>query len=302
MQTREVTGTIERGTIIVGVNTTESGVKGAKAIMDYYIQDKNKYQIFAYLQIGDNDNLHTIFDNIIECQYSKLEDWFKQCIKDDIKRGNLRKLFKNYEVRLNNGITFQNYEVAEAILLDDTDNGYNTAINWNILNVVFNDCMNKKIKKISLSADIVVRSGCFENVIRTTIIGNTVGVITFIKSLGSERSQYYDCEVTYDSIITSIKLKMMESGKQLDINVSIIHSNRFAERELESFIISKANSVKFINKESSIREPLRDMQVRDAIELDTKISLSTGVESTQFSDFFWRNLGRRGQYGLIYFS
>ena len=299
MQTKEIRGTIEQGTIIIGVNTTESGVKEGKAIMDYYLQEKNMYQVFVYLQIGNNDELYTIFDNIIECQYSKLEDWFKQCLKDAVKNGSLRKLFKQYDANINNGNTLQNYEIAEAILIESTDYGYNTAVNWKILNEVFNDCMNKKVKKVSLSVDIIIRSRCFENVIGTTIIGSTISVITFIRNLGLEKTQYYDCEVTYDKLVTGIKLKMIENGKQLAVNVSIKHNNRFVERELESFIISKASKLDFINRELSIHVPMMNMQMGDALALDRKISLSTGVQSTQFSNFYWQGLGRKGQNGLF---
>ena len=299
MQTKEIRGTIDNGTIIVSINTTESGVKAGKAIMDYYLQGKNNYQIFVYLQIGNSDELHTIFDNIIECQYSKLEDWFKQCLKNEVKSGSLRKLFKSYDTRLNNGNTLQNYEVAESILLNNTECGYTTAVNWEILNLIFNDCMNRKIKNISFSTGIIVRNDCFENVIRTTIIGSTISVITFIKNLGLEKTQYYDCEVTYDKLVTSIKLKMMENGKQLVINVNIKHSNRLLERELESFIISKASKVVFINKEIDVQAPMMNMQLRDALSLDRNMSLSTGTQSNQFSNFYWQNLGRDGQSNLF---
>lgn len=299
MQIKEIMGTIESGTIIVGVNTTESGVKAGKAIMDYYMQDKNRYQVFAYLQIGTNDELYTIFDDIIECYYSKLEDWFKQCIKNGVKSGSLRKLFKSYDTKLNNGNTLQNYEIAESILLNNTECGYTTAVNWEIINLVFNDCMNKKVKNISLSTGIIIRSDCFEDVIRTSIIGSTISVITFIKNLGLEKTQYYDCEVTYDSLVTSIKLKMIENGEELTINVSIKHNNRLAERELESFIISKATRVKFINREMDVQAPMMSIQMRDALTLDRNISLSTGIQSDQFSNFYWQNLGRGGQDNLF---
>lgn len=299
MQTKEIRGTIEQGTIIVSINTTESNCKDAKAIMDYYLQGKNNYQVFVYLQIGNSDELHTIFDNTIECQYSKLEDWFKQCLKNGVKSGSLRKLFKSYDTRLNNGNTLQNYEIAESILLNSTECGYTTAVNWEILNLVFNDCMNKKIKNISLSTGIIVRSDCFEDVIRISIIGSTISVITFIKNLGLEKTQYYDCEVTYDLLVTSIKLKMVENGKQLVINVNIKHSNRLLERELESFIISKASKVVFINKEIDVQAPMMNMQLRDALSLDRNMSLSTGMQSNQFSNFYWQNLGRGEQDNLF---
>ena len=55
MQIKAINGDITRGTILAGINTTESGVKSGKAIMDYYLQGKNRYQIFAYLQIGNSD-------------------------------------------------------------------------------------------------------------------------------------------------------------------------------------------------------------------------------------------------------
>lgn len=299
MQTKEIRGTIDNGTIIIGVNTTESNCKDAKAIMDYYLQEKNMYQVFVYLQIGNNDELYTIFDNIIECQYSKLEDWFKQCLKNGVKNGSLRKLFKQYDASINNGNTLQNYEIAETILIDCTECGYNTAVNWEMLNIVFNDCINKKAKKISLSTGIIVRNDCFENIIRTSIIGSTISVITFIKNLGLEKTQYYDCEVTYDSLVTSIKLKMMENGKQLVINVNIKHSNRLLERELESFIISKASKVVFINKEIDVQAPMMNMQLRDVLSLDRNISLSTGIQSDQFSNYYWQSLRRNGQNNLF---
>lgn len=299
MQTKEIRGTVDSGTIIIGVNTTESGVKAGKAIMDYYLQGKNNYQVFVYLQIGNSDELHTIFDNIIECQYSKLEDWFKQCLKNGVKSGSLRKLFKSYDTKLNNGNTLQNYEIAESILLNNTECGYTTAVNWEILNLVFNDCMNKKVKNISLSTGIIIRSDCFEDVIRTSIIGSTISVITFIKNLGLEKTQYYDCEVTYDSLVTSIKLKMIENGEELTINVSIKHNNRLAERELESFIISKATRVKFINREMDVQAPMMSIQMRDALTLDRNISLSTGIQSDQFCNYYWQSLGRNRQNNLF---
>lgn len=299
MQTKEIRGTIDSGTIIIGVNTTESGVREGKAIMDYYLQEKNMYQVFVYLQIGKSDELYTVFDNIIECQYSKLEDWFKQCLKNGVKNGSLRKLFKQYDASINNGNTLQNYEIAETILIDSTECGYNTAVNWEMLNIVFNDCINKKVQKVSLSTGIIVRNDCFENVIRTTIIGSTISVITFIKNLGLEKTQYYDCEVTYDKLVTSIKLKMMENGKQLAVNVSIKHNNRLAERELESFIISKATRVKFINREMDVQAPMMSIQMRDALTLDRNISLSTGIQSNQFCNYYWQSLGRNRQNNLF---
>lgn len=299
MQTKEIRGTIASGTIIIGVNTTESGCKDAKAIMDYYLQEKNMYQVFVYLQIGNNDELHTIFDNIIECQYSKLEDWFKQCLKNGVKNGSLRKLFKQYHASISNGNTLQNYEIAETILIDCTECGYNTAVNWEMLNIVFNDCMNKKAKKIVLSTGIIVRSNCFENVIRTTIIGSTISVITFIRNLGLEKTQYYDCEVTYDKLVTSIKIKMMKNGEELTVNVSIKHNNRLAEREFESFIISKASRVNFINREMDIQAPMMNIQMTDALTIDRNISLSTGIQSDQFSNYYWQSLGRNRQNNLF---
>lgn len=299
MQTKEIRGTIEQGTIIVSINTTESNCKDAKAIMDYYLQGKNNYQVFVYLQIGNSDELHTIFDNTIECQYSKLEDWFKQCLKNGVKSGSLRKLFKSYDTRLNNGNTLQNYEVAESILLNNTECGYTTAVNWEILNLIFNDCMNRKIKNISLSTGIIVRSDCFEDVIRTSIIGSTISVITFIKNLGLEKTQYYECEVTYDKLVTSIKIKMMKNGEELTVNVSIKHNNRLAERKFESFIISKASRVNFINREMDVQAPMMNIQMIDALTLDRNISLATGIQSDQFSNFYWQNLGRDGQNNLF---
>ena len=89
MQIKAINGDLTRGTILAGINTTESGVKSGKTIMDYYLQGKNRYQVFAYLQIGNSDELYTIFDNTIDCQYSKLEDWFKQCLKNCIRDGGL---------------------------------------------------------------------------------------------------------------------------------------------------------------------------------------------------------------------
>lgn len=299
MQVKSNNGNINKGTIIVGINTTESGVKSGKAIMDYYLQGKNRYQIFAYLQIGNSDELYTIFDNTIDCQYSNLEDWFKQCLKNCIRDGGLRKLFRTYENTLNNGNTLKNYEITESILIETTENGYNSAVNWEVLNRVFNDCMNKKVQKISLNTSIIVRSSGFESEIETSIIGSTIGVITFIKKLGLEQAQYYDCEITYDKLITNIKLKMKESGKQFVINININHSNRLAERELESFIVSKANSVNFINKEKDIQAPMMNMQLRDALNLDKNISLSSGMQTTQFSNYYWQNLGRNGQGNLF---
>lgn len=299
MQVKSNNGNINKGTIIVGINTTESGVKSGKAIMDYYLQGKNRYQIFAYLQMGKSDELYTIYDNTIECQYSKLEDWFKQCLKNCIRDGGLRKLFRTYENTLNNGNTLKNYEITESILIETTENGYNSAVNWEVLNRVFNDCMNKKVQKISLNTSIIVRSSGFESEIETSIIGSTIGVITFIKKLGLEQAQYYDCEITYDKLITNIKLKMKESGKQFVINININHSNRLAERELESFIVSKANSVNFINKEKDIQAPMMNMQLRDALNLDKNISLSSGMQTTQFSNYYWQNLGRNGQGNLF---
>lgn len=297
MQIKAIKGDITRGTILAGINTTESGVKSGKAIMDYYLQGKNRYQIFAYLQMGNSDELYTIFDNIVECPYSKLEDWFKQCLKNCIRDGGLRKLFRAYEKTLNNGNTLQSYEIAESILIDITENGYNSAVNWEALNRVFNDCMNKKVQRISLNTSIIVRSG-FENEIKTSIIGSTVGVITFIKKLGLEQAQYYDCEITYDKLITSIKLKMKESSKQLVVNININHSNRLAERELESFIVSKASSVNFINREKDVQTPMMNMQLRDALNLDKNMSLSSGMQTNQFSNYYWQNLGRNKQSNL----
>lgn len=294
MQTKEIRGTIDSGTIIIGVNTTESGVREGKTIMDYYLQEKNMYQVFVYLQIGNNDELYTIFDNIIECQYSKLEDWFKQCLKNGVKKGSLRKLFKQYDASINNGNTLQNYEIAETILIDSTE--YTTAVNWKLLNQVFNDCI---YKKISLSTGIIVRNDCFENVIRTTIIGSTISVITFIRNLGLEKTQYYDCEVTYDKLVTSIKIKMMKNGEELTVNVSIKHNNRLAEREFESFIISKASRVNFINREMDIQAPMMNIQMTDALTIDRNISLSTGIQSDQFSNYYWQSLGRNRQNNLF---
>lgn len=299
MQIKAIKGDITRGTILAGINTTESGVKSGKAIMDYYLQGKNRYQIFAYLQMGNSDELYTIYDNTIDCQYSKLEDWFKQCLKNCIRDGGLRKLFRTYENTLNNGNTLQSYEIAESILIDITENGYNSAVNWEALNRVFNDCMNKKVQKISLNTSIIVRSSGFESEIGTSLIGSTIGVITFIKKLGLEQAQYYDCEVTYDKLITNIKLKIKESGKQLVVNININHNNRLAERELESFIVSKASSVNFINKEKDIQTPMMNMQLRDALYLDKNMSLSSGMQTTQFSDYYWQNLGRNKQSNLF---
>ena len=298
MQIKAINGDLTRGTILAGINTTESGVKSGKAIMDYYLQGKNRYQVFAYLQIGNSDELYTIFDNTIECQYSKLEDWFKQCLKNCIRDGGLRKLFRNYENTLNNGNTLQSYEITESILIETAENGYNSAVNWEVLNKVFNDCMNKKVQRISLNTSIIVRSNGFESEIGTSIIGSTISVITFIKKLGLEQAQYYDCEITYDKLITSIKLKMKESGKQLVVNININHDNRLAERELESFIVSKANRVIFINKENDVQTPMMNMQLRDALNLDKNISLSSGMQTTQFSNYYWQNLGRNKQSHL----
>lgn len=299
MQIKAINGDLTRGTILAGINTTESGVKSGKAIMDYYLQGKNRYQVFAYLQIGNSDELYTIFDNTIDCQYSKLEDWFKQCLKNCIKDGGLRKLFRNYENTLNNGNTLQSYEITESILIETAENGYNSAVNWEVLNRVFNDCMNKKIQRISLNTSIIVRSSDYESEIGTSIIGSTIGVITFIKKLGLEQAQYYDCEITYDKLITSIKLKMKESGKQLAVNININHDNRLAERELESFIVSKANRVNFINKENDVQTPMMNMQLRDALNLDKNISLSSGMQTTQFSNYYWQKLGRNRQGNLF---
>lgn len=299
MQIKAINGDITRGTILAGINTTESGVKSGKAIMDYYLQGKNRYQVFAYLQIGNSDELYTIFDNTIECQYSKLEDWFKQCLKNCIRDGGLRKLFRTYENTLNNGNTLKNYEIAKTILIDITENGYNSAVNWEVLNKVFNYCMNKKIQRISLNTSIIVRSGGFESEIETSLIGSTIGVITFIKKLGLEQAQYYDCEITYDKLITSIKLKMKENDKQFIINININHNNRLAERELESFIVSKANRVIFINKENDVQTPMMNMQLRDALYLDKNMSLSSGMQTTQFSNYYWQNLGRNKQSNLF---
>ena len=299
MQIKAIKGDITRGTILAGINTTESGVKSGKAIMDYYLQGKNRYQIFAYLQMGNSDELYTIFDNIIECQYSKLEDWFKQCLKNCIKDGGLRKLFRAYENTLNNGNTLKNYEITESILIETAENGYNSAVNWEVLNKVFNDCMNKRVQRISLNTSIIVRSGGFESEIGTSIIGSTISVITFIKKLGLEQAQYYDCEITYDKLITSIKLKMKESGKQLVVNININHDNRLAERELESFIVSKANRVIFINKENDVQTPMMNMQLRDALNLDKNMSLSSGMQTNQFSNYYWQNLGRNKQSNLF---
>lgn len=298
MQIKEIKGDMLKGTILTGINTTESGVKSGKAIMDYYLQGKNTYQVFVYLQIGNTDELYTIFDNIIECQYSKLEDWFKQCLKNCVKTGSLRKLFRTYENSLNNGNTLQSYETPETILIDITENGYNSAVNWEALNRVFNDCMNKKVQRISLNTSIIVRSNNFESEIGTSIIGSTIGVITFIKKLGLEQVQYYDCEITYDKLITNIKLKIKESGKQLVVNININHNNRLAERELESFIVSKASSVNFINKEKDIQTPMMNMQLRDALNLDKNMSLSSGMQTNQFSNYYWQNLGRNKQSNL----
>lgn len=299
MQIKAIKGDITRGTILAGINTTESGVKSGKAIMDYYLQEKNKYQVFVYLQIGNSDELYTIFDNTIECQYSKLEDWFKQCLKNCIRDGGLRKLFRTYENTLNNGNTLQSYKTPETILIDITENGYNSAVNWEALNRVFNDCMNKKVQRISLNTSIIVRSNGFESEIGTSIIGSTISVITFIKKLGLEQVQYYDCEITYDKLITSIKLKMKENGKQLTVNININHSNRLAERELESFIVSKANRVNFINKERDVQTPIMNMQLRDALYLDRNMSLSSGMQVNQFSNYYWQNLGRNKQGNLF---
>lgn len=299
MQIKAINGDLARGTILAGINTTESGVKSGKAIMDYYLQEKNKYQVFVYLQIGNSDELYTVFDNTIECQYSKLEDWFKQCLKNCIKDGGLRKLFRTYENTLNNGNTLQSYKTAETILIDITESGYNSAVNWEALNRVFNDCMNKKVQRISLNTSIIVRSNGFESEIGTSIIGSTISVITFIKKLGLEQVQYYDCEITYDKLITSIKLKMKESGKQLAVNININHSNRLAERELESFIVSKANRVNFINKERDVQTPMMNMQLRDALYLDRNMSLSSEMQVNQFSNYYWQNLGRNEQSNLF---
>lgn len=299
MQIKAINGDLTRGTILAGINTTESGVKSGKAIMDYYLQEKNKYQVFVYLQIGNSDELYTIFDNTIECQYSKLEDWFKQCLKNCIRDGGLRKLFRTYENTLNNGNTLQSYKTPETILIDITENGYNSAVNWEALNRVFNDCMNKKVQRISLNTSIIVRSNGFESEIGTSIIGSTISVITFIKKLGLEQVQYYDCEITYDKLITSIKLKMKESGKQLAVNININHSNRLAERELESFIVSKANRVNFINKERDVQTPMMNMQLRDALYLDRNMSLSSEMQVNQFSNYYWQNLGRNEQSNLF---
>lgn len=299
MQIKAINGDITRGTILAGINTTESGVKSGKTIMDYYLQEKNKYQVFVYLQIGNSDELYTIFDNTIECQYSKLEDWFKQCLKNCIRDGGLRKLFRTYENTLNNGNTLKNYEITESILIETAENGYNSAVNWEVLNRVFNDCMNKKVQRISLNTSIIVRSSGFESEIETSLIGSTIGVITFIKKLGLEQVQYYDCEITYDKLITNIKLKMKESDKQFIINININHNNRLAERELESFIVSKANSVNFINKENDVQTPMMNMQLRDALNLDKNISLSSGMQTNQFSNYYWQNLGRNKQSNLF---
>lgn len=298
MQIKAIKGDITRGTILAGINTTESGVKSGKAIMDYYLQGKNRYQIFAYLQMGNSDELYTIFDNIVECQYSKLEDWFKQCLKNCIRDGGLRKLFRAYENTLNNGNTLQSYETPETILIDITESGYNSAVNWEALNRVFNDCLNKKVQRITLNTSIIVRSNDFESEIGTSIIGSTIGVITFIKRLGLEQVQYYDCEIAYDRLITSIKLKIKESGKQLVVNININHNNRLAERELESFIVSKASSVNFINREKDVQTPMMNMQLRDALNLDKNMSLSSGMQTNQFSNYYWQNLGRNKQSNI----
>lgn len=298
MQIKAIKGDITRGTILAGINTTESGVKSGKAIMDYYLQGKNRYQIFAYLQMGNSDELYTIFDNTIECQYSKLEDVFKQCLKNCIRDGGLRKLFRAYENTLNNGNTLKNYEITESILIETAENGYNSAVNWEVLNKVFNDCMNKKVQRISLNTSIIVRSSGFESEVGTSLIGSTVGVITFIKKLGLEQAQYYDCEITYDKLITNIKLKIKESGKQLVVNININHNNRLAERELESFIVSKASSVNFINKEKDVQTSMMNMQLRDALNLDKNMSLSSGMQTNQFSNYYWQNLGRNKQSNL----
>lgn len=299
MQIKAINGDLTRGTILAGINTTESGVKSGKAIMDYYLQGKNRYQVFAYLQMGNSDELYTIFDNIVECHYSKLEDWFKQCLKNCIRDGGLRKLFRNYENNLNNGNTLKNYGIVKTILIDITENGYNSAVNWEALNKVFNDCMNKRVQRISLNTSIIVRNNSFESEIGTSIIGSTISVITFIKKLGLEQAQYYDCEITYDKLITNIKLKIQESGKQLVVNININHNNRLAERELESFIVSKASSVNFINREKDIQTPMMNMQLRDALNLDKNMSLSSGMQTNQFSNYYWQNLGRNGQGNLF---
>ena len=200
---------------------------------------------------------------------------------------------------MNNGNTLQSYEITESILIETAENGYNSAVNWEVLNRVFNDCMNKKIQRISLNTSIIVRSNGFESEIGTSLIGSTIGVITFIKKLGLEQAQYYDCEITYDKLITSIKLKMKESGKQLVVNININHDNRLAERELESFIVSKANRVIFIKKENDVQTPMMNMQLRDALNLDKNISLSSGMQTTQFSNYYWQNIGRNGQGNLF---
>lgn len=299
MQIRQIKGDIEKGTLIIGINTTESGCNDVKAIMDYYIQEKNRYLIYVYLQIADNEEIHNIFDNIIKCQYSKLENWFKQYLKDNISNGNLRQECKIYYERLNNGMKTMHYSVEQAILINTVGNQYNTQINWSDLNKVFNDCMNNKVKNISLSTSIVMKNVDFEGEIEASFIGSTVGVITLIKKLGLLVSTYDKCEVTYDKLFTSISIIMSESDKQLVVNVHIKHNNRLQERILEDFIISKANEITFTNRENEVHTPMKDLSLKDCIKLDNKLSLSSGRTITQFTDLYWQWLGMNKQISLF---
>ena len=191
------------------------------------------------------------------------------------------------------------YSVEQALLINYIGNQYDTQINWSDLNKVFNDCMNNKVKNISLSTRIGMKNMDFVEEIEVSFIGSTIGVITFIKKFGLIISHYDECKVTYDKLFTSISIIMSERDKQLVVNVHIKHNNRLQERILEDFIISKANKIIFTNRENEVHTPIKDLSLKDCIKLDNKLSLSSGRAVTQFTDLYWQWLGMSKQISLF---
>lgn len=299
MQVKSNNGNINKGTIIVGVNTTESGCKDTKVIMDYYIQDKNKYQIYVYLQIKDSDSLRTLFDGTVDCYYSQLENWIKHYINVMMSNGSLRRVVREYRKSLEQIPKFQAFTIDQALLIDYSSNNFKIAVIWSEINKIFKYCQEQKIKRISLAGNIIMRKNGMCDAIEAVIMGNTVDVLTIIEWLCIEKLPYYKCEISYDIHYTLIKLIVTEGGKQFVVDVKINHNNRLIVRVVEQYIINKAVKVKYLTSDNDDYDYMYNMSYQDAIELDKKISLSTGKECSLYSDYVWQRMGDPTHYQFM---
>lgn len=209
------------GTIEIGVNTTESGYKNAFVACDYIFIDKNKYEVGIYLQIDGFDCFYTMFRGNLECQYSKIEDWFKQTLRAEVNKGNLRKLFRAY-VDEYNSVPYR-YEIYNMPVLFNV-NGYvhkTVAINWQEMNKIFKDCSDKGVTELTIYTSLNFTKYSSNHEIKVRISGETGLVRKVIGLLSEPDKTTNNCHLTIYEKKSTIIFLFNINGRQSEVKIEL---------------------------------------------------------------------------------